>query len=143
MTVRKGTQQDIPAVFDLICELAAYELSPQEVLNSPEKMRKEWGSYHFFVAEQDDQIVGAAIYFFSYSTWKGRSMYLDDIVVKQDKRRQGIGSQLFEAILNEARSQQVGKLHWQVLDWNEPAIEFYKKYGTSFDLGWINCKLYP
>jgi GNAT superfamily N-acetyltransferase len=143
MLIRKGTPQDLNAVFELIYELAVFEEAPQEVSNSPEKMLEEFDSYHFFVAEDDGKVVGVALYFFSYSTWKGRSLYLDDIVVTQSRRREKIGSQLFEAVLNEAKVQKVGKMHWQVLDWNLAAIEFYKKYQTEFDSQWINCKIYP
>lgn len=143
MTVRKGNVTDIPAVFELIKALAAYENAPEQVVNNPEKMLKEYqgGAYDFFVAEYNERIVGFALYFFSYSTWKGRSMYLDDLFVMDEFRSQGFGRKLLKKVIEEAQSLNLPRLHWQVLNWNEPAIQFYRKAGVEFDGEWINCRL--
>ncbi len=141
LIIRKGQNADIEAVFGLILELAQYEKAVGQVINTPEKMLEQRNFYDFLVAETDGKVVGAAIYFFSYSTWKGRSIYLDDIIVTESMRGKGIGSKLFEALIEIARSEKVGKLHWQVLDWNEPAIRFYRRFGAEFDSEWINCKI--
>lgn len=143
--IRKGTKEDMPSVHALICELAEYEKAPQEVSNTVEDMiRDGFGEQPVFsclVAEENGQILGMAIYHLKYSTWKGKGIYLDDIVVTEKRRGEGIGKLLFDAVLLEAKSTGAKQLHWQVLDWNEPAIRFYHKYKASFDSEWINCKL--
>lgn len=144
--VRKGTKEDMPPVHALICELAEYEKAPHEVSNTVEDMiRDGFGDKPVFfclVAEENGQILGMAIYHLKYSTWKGKGVYLDDIVVTEKRRGEGIGKLLFDEVLREARNAGARQLHWQVLDWNEPAIRFYRKYNASFDAEWINCKLY-
>lgn len=132
-------------VHGLICELALYEKAPQEVTNTVEDMiRDGFGSNPVFrclVAESEGEIIGMAIYFIKYSTWKGKGIYLDDIVVTEQMRGKGIGSLLFDELIRDAVSLGAVQLHWQVLDWNEPAIRFYKKYHAEMDGEWINCKL--
>jgi GNAT superfamily N-acetyltransferase len=144
-TIRPGTKEDLPQILTLVQELAAFEKAPEEVTNSVDRMANEgFGDrpfFHAFVAELEGKIVGMAVYFFSYSTWKGKSLYLDDIVIADGFRRHGIGNALFSAVARVARDQQCGKMHWQVLDWNEPAIQYYKKVGAKFDSEWINCSL--
>jgi len=93
------------------------------------------------VAELENKIVGMAIYFTKYSTWKGKGLYLDDLVVNETFRKRGIGKKLFDAVLKVAKDEGMKTMHWQVLDWNTPAIEFYKKYGASLEGEWIDCKL--
>ncbi|MFM7016311.1 MAG: N-acetyltransferase family protein [Bacteroidota bacterium] len=143
--VRFATKEDIPSVHSLIQELADYEKAPQEVTNTVEDMiRDGFGEQPVFrclVADTDGTITGIAIYFIKYSTWKGKGIYLDDIVVTSSMRRKGIGKLLFDAVVADARRLNAKQLHWQVLDWNTPAIEFYKKYHAEMDNEWINCKL--
>lgn len=143
--IRKGTKEDIKKVYDLVLELARFEKAEHEVINTPEKMMEEgFGSkpfFQFFVAEKANEIIGMALYFFSYSTWKGKSLYLDDLVVTEEYRNRGIGKSLMIEVIKEAKKENCGKLHWQVLDWNEPAINYYKALGSSFDGEWINCAL--
>lgn len=143
--VRKGTEADIEAAFALIKELAAFENAPQEVTNTVEMMAKDgFGEnpvYGFFVAERDKAIIGLSLYYYRYSTWKGKRLYLEDIVVTQAERGKGVGKLLFEATVAFAKAQHCTGMMWQVLDWNQSAIDFYKKYYTHFDNEWINCHL--
>lgn len=143
--IRKGEKRDLPSVLALIQELAEYEKAPQEVVTTVESMEKdafgEFPFFRFFVAEVEGKVIGIAVYFFSYSTWKGRAMYLDDLVVTESMRRFGVGSKLFEALVEEARKIGANRLSWQVLEWNQPAIEFYEKIEAHLDDEWINCKL--
>ena len=145
LIVRKGTPADVPAVLCLIRELASYEKAPLEVTNTEEDMLRdgfgEHPVYRMLVAELNGNVVGMAIYFIKYSTWKGKGVYLDDIVVTEPMRGQGIGAMLFKAVMQDARDMDAKQMHWQVLDWNEPAIRFYQRYGCDFDSEWINCKL--
>ena len=143
--IRKGKKEDIPAVLSLIRELAEFEKAPGEVTNTEADMERDgFGEFPVFsllIAESGSEIVGMAIYFVKYSTWKGKGVYLDDIVVKESLRGQGIGTLLMDAVIKESRKIGAKQLHWQVLDWNEQAIEFYRKYAAAFDGSWINCKL--
>lgn len=143
--VRFAKEEDIPFVHALIKELATYEKAPQEVTNTVEDMLRDgFGAQPVFrcqVAETDGIVSGMAIYFVKYSTWKGKGVYLDDIVVTETMRRMGIGKLLFDAVVKDANSIGAKQLHWQVLDWNSPAIEFYKKYNADLDGEWVNCKL--
>ena len=86
-------------------------------------------------------MIGIALYYTKYSTWKGRCIYIDDIIVTESRRREGIGKKLFEEVIAVAKKMKVRKLEWQVLNWNQQAINFYKKYSTVFDNEWINCKI--
>ena len=145
ITVRKGTKEDMQSVHALICELAEYEKAPHEVTNTVSDMvRDGFGEHPVFyclVAEIENKVVGMAIYFVKYSTWKGKGVYLDDIVVTESMRGKKVGKQLFDAVMKHAYTLGAQQLHWQVLDWNEPAINFYKKYNAQMDGEWINCKL--
>ncbi|OEK02990.1 GNAT family N-acetyltransferase [Roseivirga sp. 4D4] len=145
MLVRKGTPADLEAVFDLVMELAIYEKAPHEVANSVERMREDgFGDkpvFEFFVAEERGNIVGTAIYYYRYSTWKGKALYLEDLVVRDSERGKGYGKMLLDAIVLEAKRTDSKQVRWQVLDWNEPAINFYKKLGADLDGEWINCTL--
>ena len=143
--IRKGTQADLPVVLDLIKELAEYEKALNEVTITLKELEKDGFGEHpwywFIVAEIDDEIVGMSFYFIRYSTWKGRFLFLEDFVVKQSYRGRGIGSQLFEETVRIAQQMEVNGMIWQVLDWNEPAINFYKKYDAHLDDEWLSGKL--
>ena len=145
ITIRKGTAKDLTQVFELVKELAEYEKALHEVENSVERMTEDaFGQkpiFEFFVAEDNDKIEGTAIFYYRYSTWKGKAIFLEDLVVRKEKRGAGIGKKLLDAIVQEAKAVDARQVMWQVLDWNEPAIKFYKKLGTDLDEGWINCKL--
>jgi GNAT superfamily N-acetyltransferase len=137
----------VPAALGLVRELAAYERAAVEV-EVTEKEMEEWGFganrvFEFFVAEKRGVVIGLALYYFKYSTWKGKCLFLEDIVVKESERCKGVGTLLMKEIIGVARAQGLRRVEWQVLDWNTPAIEFYKKYRTTFDSEWINCRLVP
>jgi len=143
--IRKGTQADLPVVLDLIKELAEYEKALNEVTITLKELEKDGFGEHpwywFIVAEVDAEIVGMSFYFIRYSTWKGRFLFLEDFVVKESYRGKGIGSQLFEETVRIAQQIEVNGMIWQVLDWNEPAINFYKKYDAHLDDEWLSGKL--
>lgn len=143
--IRPGTKADLPAIFDLIMELAIYEKAPEEVENSIERMEEDgFGEkpvFEFFVAEEDGEVVGTAIFYYRYSTWKGKAIYLEDLVVKEAKRGKGYGKLLLDAIVDKAKKENCKQVRWQVLDWNEPAIGFYKSLGATIDEEWFNCTL--
>lgn len=143
--IRKATPNDVPAMLQLIKELAAYEREPEAVINSEAMMLEDgFGAnaiYKAFVAETNSNIIGLALYYTAYSTWKGKILYLDDIVVTEKERRNGIGKKLIDALLMEAKQVGINQIRWQVLEWNTPAIEFYKKIGVEFDPQWINCRM--
>ena len=144
-TIRKGTKADIPRVLELIKELAEYERAPHEVTNTEAKMEVDgFGPnpiYGMFVAENENGIVGISIYYWRYSTWKGKRLYLEDIVVTEKERGKQIGKLLFERTMQHTLDENCSGMMWQVLDWNEPAINFYKKYNAKLDGEWINCSL--
>jgi GNAT superfamily N-acetyltransferase len=143
--IRKGTIMDLPQTLKLIKELAEYEKAPDEVTNTLEMMKSDgFGAnpvFGFFVAEQENRIVGISLYYYRYSTWKGRRLYLEDIIVTEAYRGKGIGKLLFERTMKETLKQGCSGMVWQVLDWNEPSINFYKRYGSKLDNEWINCSL--
>ena len=143
LLIRPARPEDVYAVHQLICELAAYERAPQEVSNTPERMLaegfgREGNWFGCAVAVQAESIIGMALWYFRYSTWKGRCLYLEDFYVQSEYRRTGIGSKLFDHVLAYAREQQCSRLVWQVLEWNEPAIRFYQKYNSHLDPEWLN-----
>jgi len=143
--VRKGQPGDLSRVLELVKELAQYEKAAGEVEVTVDEMQI-WGFgkeklFDFFVLEVEGRIVGMALYYFKYSTWKGRCMFLEDIIVTASERGKGYGGRLFEEVLKMAKTLKVKRLEWQVLEWNSPAIGFYKKYRSNFDGEWINCKL--
>ncbi|MES2591051.1 MAG: GNAT family N-acetyltransferase [Bacteroidota bacterium] len=143
--IRKGEKPDLPFSLNLIKELAAYENAPNEVVITIDQLEKDgFGEnpiFSFFIAEVNGQIVGMALYYMKYSTWKGKCVFLEDIIVTEQFRRQGLGKRLFDAVVNAAKNLNVERLEWQVLAWNEPAIKFYQKVNSNFDNEWINCKL--
>lgn len=142
--IRKGTTGDIPGVYSLVEELAVYEKAPDEVVTTPEEYVEllEDGLFELIVAETEGEIVGMALYYYTFSTWKGKMLYLEDFVVRQNQRGKGIGQAVFQAVIEEALRNNCAMMKWQVLDWNEPAIRFYDKYQAVFDKGWWNGKLF-
>jgi GNAT superfamily N-acetyltransferase len=145
IAIRKGTKTDLPAVLNLVKELAIYEKAPNEVTVTLNEMERDgFGEnpiFSFFVAETDGKVVGIALYYIKYSTWKGKCVFLEDIIVTEAYRQYGIGKKLFDEVVKVAKAMNVKRLEWQVLEWNEPAIKFYKKLNAHFDEEWINCKL--
>lgn len=145
INIRIAAAKDLPNVYGLIKELAIYENAPHEPTVSLEEFVEDGKganpSYRVIIAEQDDELIGIALYYLGYSTWKGNMMYLDDLVVKEAHRRSGVGQLLFNALIAAAREHGVNQLRWHVLNWNEPAIKFYKKIDASLDEEWITCKL--
>lgn len=145
ITIRPATPTNVPQALALIQELAEYENAPNDVVVDVDEMTSEgFGdspSYQMLVAEDGDLIVGIAVYYYRYSTWAGKSLYLEDLVVTENRRKEGIGRMLFEALLRIAQKEKLRRFEWQVLDWNEPAIAFYKNWKTSFDGEWLNCRL--
>ncbi|HEY3404129.1 MAG TPA: GNAT family N-acetyltransferase [Ohtaekwangia sp.] len=143
--IREGKKGDLSRVLELINELAEYEKAPHEVTNTVALMEQDgFGPdpvYGFFVAENENGIVGLSLYYWRYSTWKGTRLYLEDIIVTESERGKGIGKELFDRTMQHALDQNCTGMMWQVLDWNEPAINFYKKYGSKLDGEWINCSL--
>ena len=145
VNIRPAIKEDCRRMLELVQELAIYERAPLEVTVTLEHFTESgfgnnpvWWAY---VAETEGRIVGFALYYIRYSTWKGQKMYLEDIIVTEEMRGRGIGALLMDAIMQEGRKKGFHGMTWQVLDWNEPAINFYKKYECSFDNGWINATI--
>lgn len=145
ISIRKAIKNDLPEVLSLIKELALFEKQPQEVTITLEDLENDgFGTNPLFwiiLAEKNNEIVGMSFYYIRYSTWKGRCLYLEDLVVKEAFKKQGIGKLLFEATINEAKKMNAKLMTWQVLDWNEPAINFYKKFNAELDGEWLNGKI--
>ncbi|MEO8720347.1 MAG: GNAT family N-acetyltransferase [Ginsengibacter sp.] len=144
--IRRAKSHDCEAMMQLIRELAEYEKAPQEVtvtfdhfVESGFGQNPVWWA---FVAEIDEKVVGLALYYIRYSTWKGQRLYLEDILVNEPWRGKGIGKLLFDKLIEETKLKGLSGMHWQVLDWNKPAINFYEKYkGVKLDNEWVNCAL--
>ncbi|WP_027000550.1 GNAT family N-acetyltransferase [Eisenibacter elegans] len=140
--IRKATAEDVPALWALVRELAIYERAEEEHLATPEEMLRDgFGSqplYGAWVATVAGEVVGMALYYYRYSTWKGKCFYLEDFYVQPIHRSKKIGAALFKAIICQAAEEQCRRISWQVLDWNTPAIEFYQRFGASIDGGWLN-----
>ncbi len=145
--IRQGVKEDLPQVLGLIQELAEFEKEPHEVENSVAQLEEDgFGTqpvFEFFVAEKqtNEKIVGLALYFYSYSTWKGKCIYLEDLVVTQSERGKGLGRRLLDKIIIKAKETHCYRVVWQVLDWNEPAIKFYKSLGADIPKEWLTCRL--
>jgi GNAT superfamily N-acetyltransferase len=146
INIRKAIKEDCPRLMELIVELAIYEKAPNDVtvrfehfVESGFGPQPVWWA---LVAEVDGVVQGFALYYIRYSTWKGQAMYLEDLIVTEAMRGKKIGRLLFDSLIEEARERKFDRIIWQVLDWNEPAINFYKKYETKFDGEWLNCTLY-
>ncbi len=143
--IRRAEKKDCPRLLELVTELAVYEKAPDEVTVTLQHFEEtgfgENPVWWAFVAEAEGMIIGFALYYIRYSTWKGARMYLEDILVTEEWRGKGIGKLLFNCLVEEAKEKGWKAISWQVLEWNEPAINFYKKYNASFDGEWVNCSL--
>jgi GNAT superfamily N-acetyltransferase len=142
ITIRKAGDADFPALIAIIAEFAAFQRSSGKMINTPELMSAERDAFTCFVAvTEENEIIGYAICFFAYFTWSGRSLYLDDLFVKEAFRGQKIGKRLLDAVVAFAVEERCKKVRWQVSDWNTPAQEFYKKFGAVIDDVELNCDL--
>lgn len=141
--IRTATEADAAIALELIRELALYEKEPEAVEVTLEEFLRDWNSglFQLLVAEKEGVVVGIALYYIRYSTWKGPCMYLEDLVVSQQFRGSGIGNLLFRALMQEVLDKNYHLMTWQVLDWNISAIKFYKKFGADIDAGWLNGTL--
>jgi GNAT superfamily N-acetyltransferase len=143
--VRKGQKEDLTGALKLIKELAVYEKASDEVVVTISQM-ENWGFgsdkiFDFFVLLKNDEIIGLALYYYKYSTWKGKCVFLEDIIITESERKNGYGKLLFDEVVKVAKIEGVERMEWQVLNWNTPAIQFYKKYNAVLDDEWINGKL--
>jgi GNAT superfamily N-acetyltransferase len=143
--IRRAVKADCPRLLELIKELADYEKAPQEVTVTLAHFEESgFGNqsvWRAFVAEAGGKIEGFALYYMRYSTWKGQAIYLEDLIVTEAMRGKGLGKLLFDRLIEEAKEKNIARMVWQVLDWNEPAINFYKKYNANFDPEWVNCSI--
>ncbi|HEX2847927.1 MAG TPA: GNAT family N-acetyltransferase [Chitinophagaceae bacterium] len=145
VTIRRAVKEDCPRLMELVQELAEYEKAPEEVTVGFDHFEQSgfgpnpvWWA---FVAEVDGRVEGFALYYIRYSTWKGQRLYLEDLIVTEKMRGKGLGKILFDRLIEEVKEKGFSGMVWQVLDWNEPAINFYKKYNAKLDGGWINCSI--
>ncbi len=147
--IRKAIISDCEAIMNLVNELALYEKAPEEVTVTMEHFIQSgfganpvWQAFVAVQIEEQEQIIGFALYYTRYSTWKGQRMYLEDLLITEKMRGLGIGKMFFDVLIEECKKQHYNGLVWQVLDWNEPAINFYKKIdGVKFDSEWVNCSM--
>ena len=145
MLIRRAVREDCPRLMELVQELAEFEKAPNEVTVTLSHFEEsgfgENPVWWAFVAEVDGRVEGFALYYIRYSTWKGQRLYLEDLIVTEKMRGYGLGKLLFDRLLQETKEKGFTGMVWQVLDWNEPAINFYKKYNASLDGEWINCSI--
>ena len=135
MIIRKATKNDMPSVLELIQELATFEKEPDAVVVTVDDLVRDGFSenplFQCFVAEEENEIVGMALYYYRYSTWKGKTIHLEDLIVKENKRGTGAGFALYKEIIKQGKAENVRRIEWNVLDWNTPAIDFYEKSGAK------------
>ena len=140
MNIRKGQKEDMPSVLNLIKELAVFEKEPDAVVVMVEDLERDGFSenplFHTFVAEIDGEIVGIALYYYRYSTWKGKTIHLEDLIVNERMRGGGVGFALYSEIIKQGKKENVRRIEWNVLDWNTPAIDFYEKSGAKLLETW-------
>lgn len=145
MIVRKANIEDCSSIHELILELALYEKAPNEVITTPEilvnALTKKSNWVFAWVCEDSDKIIGTAICYLRYSTWKGVTLYLEDLIVTKNNRRNGVGTLLLDEIIGFAKQQKYSRISWQVLDWNTDAIAFYDNYNVTKDNEWVNIHL--
>jgi GNAT superfamily N-acetyltransferase len=139
VAIREGTEADFPVLLSLVKELAAFEKEPEGVVNTIEQMTREKDLFKFLLADVDGEAIGMIVYFFTYSTWKGKTLYVEDLYVKEAYRGQKIGTAFLKRMFEIAQAEGCGRLRWQVIDWNEDAIKFYRKLGAKMDDKWHNC----
>ncbi|MGJ8661325.1 MAG: GNAT family N-acetyltransferase [Bacteroidota bacterium] len=143
--VRSAEEKDVKDIHELIKELALYEKAPEQVTNTVETLHHDMFVQPIceaIVAEENNSVLGFALFYTSYSTWKGKSLYLEDFYVSEKNRKRGIGQQLFEEVVRIAKERKMARMDWQVLDWNELAINFYRKNNALLDPEWINGRLF-
>lgn len=145
IVIRRAVKKDCPRLMELIQELAAYEREPEAVTATLDHFTEsgfgENPVWWAFVAEVDGHVEGFALYYIRYSTWKGQRLYLEDLLVTDKMRGRGLGKLLFDQLIEETKEKKFSGMAWQVLDWNEPAVNFYNKYGAVVDKGWWNVRL--
>jgi GNAT superfamily N-acetyltransferase len=145
ISIREANKGDAQNIHDLIYELAVFEKAPEQMVNTVDDILnhgfRDNPVFTCFMAESDGVVAGMSLCYVRYSTWKGPCLYLEDLVVKEAFRGKGIGKALFEHTIDHARKKKYRRVQWQVLDWNQPAIDFYKKFGASFDEEWLNSWL--
>ena len=143
--IREASLGDEQSIYDLVKALAVYEKAPNEVINTPSQIAKDLFEdkiCYAYVAEKNNSIIAFALYYVSYSTWKGKSLYLEDLFVLPKYRKEGVGGLLFDEVVATAKRWKVKRMDWQILDWNEPALNFYKKKNAHLDSGWVNGRLF-
>lgn len=135
MIIRKATEKDMPYVLELIQELATFEKEPDAVVVTVADLVRDGFSehplFHCYVAEKENTIIGMALFYYRYSTWKGKTIHLEDLIVKADQRGTGVGFALYKEIIKQGKKDKVRRIEWNVLDWNTPAIDFYEKSGAK------------
>lgn len=143
VTIEHGSARHLPQLHALVRELAAYERSLEKATLTLEQLEEDHAAMHFdfFVAMEEGEVIGMALYYHRYSTWTGLTLHLEDLFVKESHRGSGIGKGLFEAVLREAAQRNVARMEWEVLRWNEPALGFYRRYNSSLDGEWVLGKL--
>ncbi len=145
MKIRPGEEADMPAVLELIVELAVFEKEPTAVVITAEDLQRDgFGAnplFRTFVAEADGKIVGVALFYHRYSTWKGKTIHLEDLIVTEKYRKTGIGKALYRAIIQQGKDENVRRIEWNVLDWNTPAIDFYKETGAKIMDDWLVAQM--
>jgi GNAT superfamily N-acetyltransferase len=145
INIRRAKKEDCTRILELVKELARYEKAPNAVTVTLEHFEQSGFGYRpvwwAFVAEVDGVVEGFALYYIRFSTWKGQRMYLEDFYVREEQRGKGLGKLLFDRLIQEAKKRKMNGIQWQVLEWNDPAINFYKKYDAVFDAEWLNCAI--
>ena len=140
MIIRKATKADMKSVLDLIQELATFEKEPEAVVVTEADLIRDGFSqnplFHCFVAEVENNVIGIALYYYRYSTWKGKTIHLEDLIVRENQRGTGAGFALYSEIIAQGKRDNVRRIEWAVLDWNTPAIEFYNKTGAKLLNDW-------
>lgn len=145
MIIRKGTKEDMPAVLKLIKELAHFEKEPEAVVVTVDELIKDGFSndplFYTLVAETEEGIIGMALFYYRYSTWKGKTIHLEDLIVKEDKRGTGAGGALYKEVIKFAKEEGVRRVEWVVLNWNHHAIQFYERSGAAILQDWLTVQM--